>query len=733
MNLANFRFEIDSDGIALATWDMPGRSMNVITPEVMDEIGQIVDKISSDAAIKGAVIAFAKGVGGADLTFLKSAGDEFARRAKAEGKDAAMRAFVETTTNLNRVFRRLETCGKPVAAAISAACMGGGFELTLACHYRIAADDEKTRVGLPEIKVGLFPGGGGTQRVARLMPTPDALQMLLKGDQIRPAAAKKMGLVHEAAPAGEIVALAKAWVKANPNAKAPWDDPKFKLPSGKVFSTQGMMIWPPANAIYRRETYDNYPAARAILKCVFEGLQLPMDLALANESKHFANILLSKEAAAMIRSLFLSMGELNKGARRPADVPTTQLRKIGVLGAGLMGAGIAYVSASAGLEVVLIDRDQETADKGKAYSDKIVSSQIAKGRAKPADKDALLGRIKATADFAELRASDLIIEAVFEDRAVKAEATSKAQAVVGPDVVFASNTSTLPITSLAQTSLNPDQFIGVHFFSPVEKMMLTEIIMGEKTGAKALATAMDYVRAIKKTPIVVNDCRGFYVNRCVGNYMVEAHAMVMEGVPPAMVENAAKMAGMPVGPLALNDEVGIDLSWKILQAAKKDLGSNAVDPAQEKLIEAMVVGHGRLGRKNGKGFYDYPANGPKSLWPGLASIVGKGLDPDTINVQDLKDRYLFTVALEAARCIFEGIVTDPREADVGSILGFGYAPYSGGAISFIDGMGLKAFVARAKVLATAYGHRFEPGEKLAAMAERGETFYGIYGERRKAA
>ena len=733
MNLANFRFETDSDGIALATWDMPGRSMNVITPEVMDEIGQIVDKISSDAAIKGAVIAFAKGVGGADLTFLKSAGDEFARRAKAEGKDAAMRAFVETTTNLNRVFRRLETCGKPVAAAISAACMGGGFELTLACHYRIAADDEKTRVGLPEIKVGLFPGGGGTQRVARLMPTPDALQMLLKGDQIRPAAAKKMGLVHEAAPAGEIVALAKAWVKANPNAKAPWDDPKFKLPSGKVFSTQGMMIWPPANAIYRRETYDNYPAARAILKCVFEGLQLPMDLALANESKHFANILLSKEAAAMIRSLFLSMGELNKGARRPADVPTTQLRKIGVLGAGLMGAGIAYVSASAGLEVVLIDRDQETADKGKAYSDKIVSSQIAKGRAKPADKDALLGRIKATADFAELRASDLIIEAVFEDRAVKAEATSKAQAVVGPDVVFASNTSTLPITSLAQTSLNPDQFIGVHFFSPVEKMMLTEIIMGEKTGAKALATAMDYVRAIKKTPIVVNDCRGFYVNRCVGNYMVEAHAMVMEGVPPAMVENAAKMAGMPVGPLALNDEVGIDLSWKILQAAKKDLGSNAVDPAQEKLIEAMVVGHGRLGRKNGKGFYDYPANGPKSLWPGLASIVGKGLDPDTINVQDLKDRYLFTVALEAARCIFEGIVTDPREADVGSILGFGYAPYSGGAISFIDGMGLKAFVARAKVLATAYGHRFEPGEKLAAMAERGETFYGIYGERRKAA
>jgi 3-hydroxyacyl-CoA dehydrogenase/enoyl-CoA hydratase/3-hydroxybutyryl-CoA epimerase len=494
-----------------------------------------------------------------------------------------------------------------------------------------------------------------------------------------------------------------------------------------------MMIWPPANAIYRRETYDNYPAAKAVLTSVFEGLQLPMDLALALESKHFANILLSKEAAAMIRSLFLSMGELNKGARRPAGVPATNLRKVGVLGAGLMGAGIAYVSANAGLDVVLIDRDQESADKGKAYSDKLISSQIAKGRAKTADKEALLARITPTGDYAQLKGCDLIIEAVFEDRAVKEEATKKAQAVVGPDVVFASNTSTLPITSLAETSLTPEQFIGVHFFSPVEKMMLTEIIMGEKTDAKALATAMDFVRAIKKTPIVVNDCRGFYVNRCVGNYMVEAHAMVMEGVPPAMIENAAKMAGMPVGPLALNDEVGIDLSLRILQAAKGDLGANAVNPAQEKLIETMAAKEGRFGRKNGKGFYDYPANGPKSLWPGLAKIVGKRLDPDTISVKDLKDRFLFTVALEAARCMEEGIVTDPREADVGSILGFGYAPYSGGAVSFIDGMGLKAFVSRAKELAAKYGPQFEPGDTLIRMAERGETFYGSYSEKRKAA
>ena len=735
MNLTNFRFETDADGIALVTWDIPGRSMNVINAEVVGELGQIADTIASDHAIKGAVFTSGKDgfAAGADLTMLETAGKEYARRAKAEGKDAAMRAFVDGTKQLSLVYRRLETCGKPVAAAINGVCMGGGFELALACHYRVVADTDKARVGLPEIKVGLFPGAGGTQRVARLMPTPDALQMLLKGDQIRPAAAKKMGLVHEVAPAGEIVALAKAWVKANPDAKAPWDDPKFKLPSGKVFSPAGMMIWPPANAIYRRETYDNYPAAKAVLTSVFEGLQLPMDLALAVESKHFANILLSKEAAAMIRSLFLSMGELNKGARRPASVSATNLRKVGVLGAGLMGAGIAYVSANAGLDVVLVDRDQESADKGKAYSDKLISSQIAKGRAKTADKEALLARITPTADYAQLKGCDLIIEAVFEDRAVKVEATKKAQAVVGPDVVFASNTSTLPITSLAATSLKPEKFIGVHFFSPVEKMMLTEIIMGEKTDTKALATAMDFVRAIKKTPIVVNDCRGFYVNRCVGNYMVEAHAMVMEGVPPAMIENAAKMAGMPVGPLALNDEVGIDLSLRILQAAKKDLGANAVNPGQEKLIEAMAAKEGRFGRKNGKGFYDYPTNGPKSLWPGLAKIVGKRLDPDAISVKDLKDRFLFTVALEAARCMEEGIVTDPREADVGSILGFGYAPYSGGAVSFIDGMGPKAFVARAKELAAKYGPQFEPGEKLIRMAEHGETFYGSYNQKRKAA
>ena len=435
----------------------------------------------------------------------------------------------------------------------------------------------------------------------------------------------------------------------------------------------------------------------------------------------------------MIRSLFISMGELNKGARRPAGEPATSLKRIGVIGAGFMGAGVAYVSASAGLEVVLIDRDQERAEKGKAHSDKLISTAVAKGRAKAADRDALLSRITATSDYAALKGCDLVVEAVFEDRGVKQEATAKAQAAVGADVIFASNTSTLPISSLAETSAKPENFIGVHFFSPVDRMMLVEIIMGEKTGPRALATAIDFVRAIKKTPIVVNDCRGFFANRCVGNYIREGHLMLMEGVPPAMIENTARMAGMPVGPLALNDEVAIDLGWKILQATKKDLGSQAVDPAQEKLLEALVVKQQRFGRKNGKGFYDYPVQGQKSLWPGLKDIAGNALDPDTISVQDLKDRFLYTQALEAARCFEEKVVTDPREADVGSILGFGFAPFTGGVLSLIDGVGAKAFVARAKELAGKYGSRFEPGAGLVEMAENGGSFYGKPAAGQKAA
>jgi len=725
MNLTNFRFDVDGDGIAIATWDMPSRSMNVITPEVMQELSQIVDRVAGDEAIKGCVVASGKESfsGGADLTMLQGLGAEYARLAREKGEEEAMGFFFEESRRLSLLYRRLETCGKPFAAAIHGVCLGGAFELALACHFRVLSDADATRVGLPEIKVGLFPGAGGTQRVARLMPTGDALQMLFKGDQIRPLMARNMGLVHQVAPRDQIVQLAKDWIRQGGSAVAPWDMQGFKLPSNKVYSPAGMQIWPPANAIYRRETHDNYPAAKAILQSVYEGLQLPMDLGLRVESRYFAKILRSKEAAAMIRSLFVSMQDLNKGARRPKDVPATTIKKVGVIGAGFMGAGIAYVTANAGLEVVLIDRDVDAADKGKAYSHKLMSDQIMKGRAKSADRDALLARIHASADYEDLKDCDLVIEAVFEDPQVKAEVIAKVEAVIRPDCIFGSNTSTLPISGLAKASKRPDRFVGIHFFSPVEKMMLVEIIKGQDTGDAALAAALDYVRAIRKTPIVVNDARGFFANRCVGAYLLEGHLMLMEGVPAAMIENVGRMAGMPVGPLSLNDEVALDLALKIIKATKVQVGPEGIHPLQEELLVRMVEREGRLGRKNRKGFYDYPETGPKRLWPGLRDLQPKHLNGETIDVQELKHRFLVTQALEAARTVQEGVITDPREADVGSIIGFGFAPFTGGVLSFIDFMGVKAFVDLCRTLQAKHGDRFAPNELLLDMAAKGTSFY----------
>ena len=724
--MANFKIDVDADGIALVTWDMAGRSMNVINTSVIEELGELVDKAAADAAIKGVVVTSGKEAfcGGADLTMLEGMGAVFANLVRTKGEEAAAAFVFDESRKLSQVYRRIETSGKPWVCALNGTAMGGGFEFALACHYRVAADNPKTRLGLPEVKIGLFPGAGGTQRVARMLPAADALQFLLKGDQLKVDRAKAMKLIDAVVPQADLIKAAMDWIKAGGKAKAPWDTEGFRLPGGSVYSKAGMMTFPAANAIYRRETYDNYPAARAILQVVYEGLQVPFDTALRIESRWFAKILRSPEAAAMIRSLFVSMQDLNKGARRPPNEPPTQLKKIGVVGAGFMGAGIAQVSAAAGLQVALIDRDQETAEKGKAALHKALSDRVMKGRMKGAERDELLARITPTADYDSLKDCDLVIEAVFEDRKVKSEVIAKIQAVIGDNVILGSNTSTLPITSLASEFKDPARFIGIHFFSPVDRMMLVEIILGKQTGSRALAVVLDYVRAIRKTPIVVNDSRGFYTSRVVGTYIREGHLMLTEGVPAAMIENVGRIAGMPVGPLALNDEVAVDLAWKILKATEADLGPKAVDPRQKKLLEEMVEKRGRFGRKNGKGFYDYPANGPKKLWPDLVDLqLKKLLAPEKIDVEELKLRLLGIQALETARCFEENVLTDVREADVGSILGFGFAPFSGGTLSWIDMMGTKNFVALCRKLEKKYGQRFAPNKLLLDLAAKEEGFY----------
>ena len=739
MSYTNFTLDIDADGIALITWDMPDRSMNVFTEEVMLELNAIVEKVATDAAIKGAVITSGKDTfsGGADITLLQKMLTTFARD-KVKDAVKATKALFENAGTMTGLFRKLETSGKPWVSAINGTCMGGAFEMSLACHGRVAADSDKVRMALPEVKIGIFPGAGGTQRVPRLTDQQQALQMLTSGQNLTPQKAKSMGLIHEIAEPAKLVETAKAMIRNGLKPVAPWDEKGFKLPGGTIYSAAGANLWPPAIAILRRETYGNYPAAAAILKCVYEGLLVPFDTALRIEQRYFTEIMQTKEAAAMIRSLFVSLQELNKGARRPAGVPDTRFKKIGILGAGFMGAGIAYVTAKAGIPVVLLDRDMASAEKGKAHSDSLISDQVKKGRAKPEDREKLLSLITPTADYADLAGCDLVVEAVFEDSAVKKSATEQAEAVLKSSAIFASNTSTIPITSLAKNSARPKNFVGIHFFSPVDKMMLVEIILGKKTGDKALAVAIDFVRAIKKTPIVVNDTRGFYVNRCVLRYMSEAYKMLIEGVPAAMIENAARAAGMPVGPLALTDETAVDLAQKIMKQTIRDLGDKAVDPKQMALINTMVDTHGRFGRKNGKGFYDYPAKpAKKKLWPGLKDLYPQ-LKPEKVDYEELQQRLLVTIALEAARVMEEEIVTDPREADVGSILAFGFAPYTGGALSYIDGIGAKEFVKIAKRLQKKYGAEFKAPRLLLDMAEKGETFYQRFdpyrkGEVRKAA
>lgn len=723
----DFRIDIGKDGIAVLTWDMPARSMNVITERVMGELGAFIDRLESDEALTGAIITSAKPAfcAGADIAMLLGAGKRYEEAARSDER-AATAALFEDMRSFSNLLRRLETCGKPVVAALNGTALGGGLEIALACHHRICADDRAIKLGLPESKIGLLPGGGGTQRLPRLMGAGDSLKLMLRGGSLDPDRARASGMIDEVVAARSLLKSARAWVESSADPVQPWDKDGFRVPGGTPYSPSGMMTWIAGNALYRKQTLDNYPAQRAIMSCVFEGLQVPIDVGLRIEARYFTSLLRNPVAGNMIRTFFFSVQALAKGARRPGGIVKSRLRKIGVVGAGMMGAGIAYVSAAAGLDVVLLDRDKAAAEKGRALSEKLVRGRIKRGQASEADLKAVLARIEPGGDYGLLKGCDLVIEAVFEDRALKDEIIAKVQAVTGKSVVFASNTSTLPITGLAESSLDPERFIGIHFFSPVHKMGLVEIIRGERTGDEALAVALDYVRAIRKTPIVVNDARGFYASRVVATYIEEGHRMLDEGVPPAMIENAGRLAGMPVGPLALNDEVSLDLSHKIAAAAKADLGADYVATPRERIIEEMVVGRGRFGRKNAKGFYDYNEDGGKRLWPGLEELQPERLDPDTLDVSRLCDRFLAAQALETVRCLEENILEDVREADVGSVLGWGFAPFTGGTLSYIDTMGPARFLALCEDLKADHGARFEPPALLRDMAAGKETFYERY-------
>ncbi len=732
MELKNFKWDQDADGIVTLIWDVPGRTMNVLTNSAVVELASVAETVASDATIKGLIITSGKTNGfcaGAALDEME--GGASSTGAAKSPEETLQRQYLGVM-RFHQAFRKLETCGKPVAAAINGLALGGGLEVTLACHYRVVADNPKIQLGLPEAKVGLLPGGGGTQRLPRLVGAMAALPMLLQGTSVDPQKALSMKLVNAVVPLTDLVANAKAWVKANPKSAQPWDAKDFKVPGGGPYSPGGGQTFTMGNAMLRKESYGNYPAQRFIMSCVYEGLQVPIDAGLRIEARYFTKLMSLPESRNMIRSLFLSMQDLGKGARRPHGEAPTQVKSLGVLGAGVMGGGIAYVSALAGIDVVLVDTTQEKAQGGKDHVSGILDKQIERGKSNPEKKAEILARIHPTADFGELKNIDFLIEAVFEDRAVKAEATKKACAVMKKGAVFGSNTSTLPITGLAEASDRPELFIGVHFFSPVDRMGLVEVIRGKATNDHALAVAVDYVQKIKKTPIVVNDSRGFYTSRCFGTYTREGMAMLAEGIQPAMIENVGRMAGMPMGSLEVVDSVGIDTALKVTRQTKKDMGINSTDPAED-FLAWVVEKNGRTGRKIGKGFYDYDAKGKRlRIWPELLAYNGGKWKTDE-DVDAMKQRFLTIQALEAARCFEEGVITDPRDADVGAILGWGFAPFTGGPVSYIDTIGAAAFVKRCDDFAAKYGERFKPNKLLRDMAAKNETFYSRFAPVKQAA
>jgi 3-hydroxyacyl-CoA dehydrogenase / enoyl-CoA hydratase / 3-hydroxybutyryl-CoA epimerase len=722
-----FRYDLDADGVATITWDLPGRSMNVLNDEGIADLEAAVDRALSDAACKGIVITSAKAdfAGGMDLAVL-------ARMKEAAGDDPA-RGLFNGLMAMHALLRKIERAGmddrnkggKPVAWAAPGLSAGIGTEIGLACHRRFAADTPRTRIGLPEILVGLFPGAGGTTRVSRMLGLMAAAPILLEGKMMTPKAARLAGLIDEVVAPEDLLARARAWVLSATDADItkPWDAKGFKFPGGGPYHPAGFMSFVGASAMVHGKTQGVYPAARAMLSAIYEGAQVPFDTALRIEARWFTSVLLDPSSSAMIRTLFLNKQALEKGAVRPA-VPDEHVRKLGVIGAGMMGAGIAHVAAAAGIEVVLIDRDQAAAEQGKAQADRLLAEGVKRKKVSEDQRAETLHRITPTADHAALEGCDLVLEAVFEDPAVKADTIRSAEQHLPPAAIVATNTSTLPITDLAKASRSPENFIGIHFFSPVHKMALVEIIRGQETGPRAVAKALDFVRQIRKTPIVVNDARFFYANRCIIPYLNEGVRMVAEGVAPALVENAARQLGFPLGPLQLVDETSLELGVRIADATRAALGAAYPESPSDDVLKTLLSA-GRGGRKAKAGFYAYDEKGTRqTLWRGLADMYPPSKAQPTL--RDVQHRLAFIQTIEAVKALEEGVLSDIREGDVGAILGWGFMPWSGGPFSWLDTLGSAHAVALCEGLSSSHGPRFAPPGLLREMAARAGTFYGDF-------
>ncbi|MEO9819796.1 MAG: 3-hydroxyacyl-CoA dehydrogenase NAD-binding domain-containing protein [Paracoccaceae bacterium] len=732
--MADFTLDRGADGVAIITWDVPGKTMNVMSLDGLQTLEALIDETLADDAVKGIVITSGKEgsfAGGMDLNLLA--------KMREDAGDNPAKGLFEGTMKMHALLRKIELAGmdpksqkggKPIAAALPGTAAGIGLELPLATHRIFLANNPKAKVGLPEIMVGIFPGAGGTTRLVRKLGAMGASSFLLEGKMVSPDKAKGQ-LVDEVVD--DPLAAAKEWVLNATDADIvkPWDKKGYKMPGGAPYHPAGFMTFVGAAAMVHGKTQGVYPAAKALLSAVYEGALVPFDTALKIEARWFTNVLMNPSSSSMIRSIFLNKEALEKGAVRPKDVEDQRVKKLGVLGAGLMGAGIALVSAQAGIEVVLIDRDQEAADKGKDYTASYLEKGKSRGKVTAEKAEAMLGLITPTPDVDQLADCDLIIEAVFEDPKVKAEITARVEAVIPETCIFASNTSTLPISDLAKASSRPEQYIGIHFFSPVEKMLLVEIIKGKETGDRAVAKALDYVRQIRKTPIVVNDARFFYANRCIIPYINEGTRMVTEGVEPALIENAAKLVGMPLGPLQLTDETAIDLGAKIARATKAAMGNAYPESPSDDLIFWMEE-EGRLGRKTKAGFYEYDEKGKRQLiWRGLNDKYP--LSEDQPDLTEVQHRLLFSQVLEAVRALEEGVLMDIREGDVGAILGWGFAPWSGGPLSWLDMIGAAYAAERCDQLEAKFGERFQCPALLRDMAEKGETFYERFAPEAQAA